>query len=100
MNLDTTVATRVQMYNPMYYILPGYEGYNTSTLAKHWRIRTGITQGDTALTTETNLMLGLENNSTVKDVDFATVWGQAHVEAERTGSSTTNFISWVEGLTD
>src|SRR5574344_395994 len=85
--LDTTVANRVEMYNPMYYILPGYEGYNTSTLAKHWRIRTGITQGDTALTTETNLMLGLENNSTVKDVDFATVWGQAHVEAERTGSS-------------
>ena len=29
------------------------------------------------------------------DVDFATVWGQGHTMAERTGSSTENFIAWV-----
>ena len=33
----------------------------------------------------------------VEDVDFATVWGQGHTMAERTGSSTENFIAWVNG---
>ncbi|MDO4297788.1 MAG: hypothetical protein Q4C59_04820 [Lachnospiraceae bacterium] len=28
-------------------------------------------------------------------VDFETVWGQGHVEAERTGDSASNFIAWV-----
>ena len=42
-----------------------------------------------------NLALALQNNSNVKSVDFTTVWGQGHTTAERTGSSTTNFISWV-----
>lgn len=37
-----------------------------------WRIRTGINQGDTALNTEVNLALALENYGT--DVDFETVW--------------------------
>jgi hypothetical protein len=32
----------------------------------------------------------------IKNIDFAAVWGQAHVMAERTGDATTNFISWVE----
>lgn len=40
-----------------------------------------------------NLALALEAYGA--DVDFETVWGQAHVEAERTGDSTTNFIAWV-----
>ncbi|MDE7156837.1 MAG: esterase, partial [Lachnospiraceae bacterium] len=71
------------------------EGYRTSTPAKHWRIRTGIAQSDTSLTTEVNLALALQNYDGVESVDFATVWGQQHVKAERTGNSTTNFIAWV-----
>ncbi|MBQ2428313.1 MAG: hypothetical protein II498_07125 [Ruminococcus sp.] len=31
----------------------------------------------------------------VKYVDFDTVLGQGHTEAERTGNSTENFIAWV-----
>lgn len=88
-----TVDVRLNMYNPMYYLNDYYEGYNTSTVAKYWRIRTGINQGDTALSTEVNLALALEEYGA--DVDFETVWGQGHVEAERTGNSTENFISWV-----
>lgn len=87
------VAARVNMYNPMYYLEDYYEGYQTSNVAQYWRIRTGINQGDTALTTEINLALALENYGA--DVDFETVWGQGHVEAERTGSSTENFIAWI-----
>ena len=90
-----TAEQRVNMYTPLYYLLESSEGYGTSTVAKYWRIRTGIAQSDTALTTEVNLALALENYDSVESVDFATVWGQQHTEAERTGSSTENFIEWV-----
>ena len=88
-----TVDYRLNMYNPMYYLSDYYEGYQTSDVAQFWRVRTGINQGDTALNTEVNLALALENYGA--DVDFETVWGQGHVEAERTGSSAENFINWV-----
>lgn len=86
---------RQNMYNPMYYLSDYYEGYQTSNVASHWRIHTGIEQGDTALTVETNLALALKNYSGVEDVEFETVWGQGHTKAERTGDSTENFIKWV-----
>jgi hypothetical protein len=64
--------------------------------APHWRIRTGIEQGDTASATEINLALALQQAAGVESVDFETVWGQGHTTAERTGDSTSNFISWVQ----
>jgi hypothetical protein len=91
--LGNTVDERVNMYNPMYYLSEYYEGYQTSNVAQYWRIRTGIAQGDTALSTEINLTLALENYG--RDVDFETVWGAGHTMAERTGNSTENFIAWV-----
>ncbi len=94
-SLDNDTYYRQNMYNPMYYISDYYDGYETSTVATYWRIRTGITQGDTALTVETNLALALEQYDSVESVDFATVWNQGHTTAERTGDSTTNFIEWV-----
>lgn len=87
--------TRQNMYNPMYFLSDYYEGCGSSHVASHWRIHTGITQGDTALTVEMNLALALQQNSCVDDVEFQTVWGQGHTMAERTGSSETNFIAWV-----
>ena len=84
------------MYNPIYYLSSYYKGAGTSPVAPYWRIRTGIDQGDTALTVETNLTLALQSLSSVKSVDFATVWGMGHTMAERTGSASANFISWVE----
>lgn len=92
-SLGVSVTDRVNMYNPLYYLSSYYEGYQTARVASHWRIRTGINQSDTALTTEVNLALALENYGA--DVDFETVWGQGHVEAERMGNSTENFIAWV-----
>lgn len=91
--LGNTVDYRVNMYNPMYYLSDYYEGYQTSNVAQYWRIRTGIAQGDTALSTEMNLTLALENYG--RQVDFETVWGAGHTMAERTGNSTENFINWV-----
>ena len=88
------VQTRVDMYNPMYFLSDHYDGDGTSTVAPHWRIRTGIMQGDTASTVEMNLALALANKG-IDDVDFATVWGLGHTMAERTGDATENFITWV-----
>ena len=85
---------RQNMYNPMYYLTDYYDGYKTSNVATNWRIRSGITQGDTALVTEMNLALALENYDDT-NVDFETIWNQGHTQAERTGDSTTNFISWI-----
>ncbi len=90
-----TAGQRLDMYTPLYYLLESSDGFGTSTAAKYWRIRTGIAQSDTAVTTEVNLALALENYDGVESIDFATVWGQQHTEAERTGSSTENFINWV-----
>lgn len=98
--LGKTIAERQDLYNPMFYLTSAYSGYQTSKLAPHWRIRSGLSQGDTALTVETNLALALENqaNGAVKSVDFATVWGQGHATAERTGHASANFIQWVQEI--
>ncbi|MGX1541068.1 esterase [Streptomyces adustus] len=92
------MAWRAAAYNPLYFLSPAFDGYRRSRPARHWRIRTGIMQGDTANTTEINIALALRNYG-IHDVDFATVWGQGHTQAERTGDSTTNFISWVASIT-
>ncbi len=89
----TSVTDRVNMYTPLFYLSEYYDGYHTSNVASYWRIRSGINQSGTALSTEVNLALALENYGV--DADFETVWGQAHVEAERVGDSTENFIAWV-----
>lgn len=93
--VGNTVDVRLNMYTPLYYLCEYYDGYQSASIAQFWRIRTGINQGDTALCTEANLALALENYSDDIQVDFETVWGQGHTEAERTGSSTENFIAWV-----
>ena len=92
---SNTVDVRLNMYTPLYYLLETSDGYRTSNVAKYWRIRTGIAQGDCALSTEMNLALALQNYEGVKTVDFETIWGAGHTQAERTGSSTDNFIAWV-----
>ena len=94
--LHVDTLTHQLMYDPMTFILVPAGEKKPSTLAKHWRIHTGISQGDTALTTEVNLALALKQRKDVEDVDFATVWEKKHTMAERTGSSTENFIQWVK----
>ncbi len=97
--LHTPSLVRQLMYDPMTFILVGEGEKKPSTLAKHWRIHTGISQGDTSLNTEMNLALALKQRKDVEDVDFTTVWNKKHTLAERTGSSTDNFIDWVKEVT-
>ena len=90
-----TVDTRVAMYNPMYYMCSYYDGYQTANVARYWRIRTGIDQGDTSVCTEADLALAAADYSSDNSVYFATVWGLKHTTAERSGDYVANFISWV-----
>ena len=91
--LGHTVDYRLNMYSPLYYLLSSSEGYGTSSVAKYFRINTGLWQSDTAVNTEANLVLALQNYGS--EVDYSFVWGQEHTTAERDGDSTTNFIEWV-----
>lgn len=93
--VGNTVDTRMNMYNPLYYIMPYYSGYKTSKTAKFFRIRSGLSQSDTALTTEVNLALALKRYCGEKNVDFETVWAMKHVKAERRGTPEANLIKWV-----
>ncbi len=88
-----TVEYRLNMYSPLYYLLSGSEGYQSSNVAKYFRINTGLWQSDTAVNTEANLVLTLQNYGS--NVDYSFVWGQEHTMAERSGDSTNNFIEWV-----
>ena len=55
-SVGTDMATRVSMYDPLYYLTQDSRGRGTSTIAPAWRIRTGITPGDTASTGEENFI--------------------------------------------
>ena len=98
-SLGKTVEERVNMYNPMYYLIDYYDGYKKSDVADYFRINTGINQGDTANVVEMNLYLALLNYG--KNATFTTVWEQKHIKAERNGGESvaeSNFISWVAGI--
>ena len=90
-----TIENRSNMYNPLYYVSPYYDGVGSSQLAKYWRINAGIEQTDTSFTVETNLALALMQIGDVESVEFNEVWGQGHTQAERSGSANGNFINWV-----
>ncbi len=99
--VNRTVQERVMMYTPLYFLIDNSTYYSgggngSSNVAPYWRIRSGINQGDAALNTEINLALALQNYSGVKSVDFETIWGQGHTQAEDNGNADTNFIEWVE----
>ena len=43
-----------------------------------------------------SITTSLDNFLAVVTPDFATVWGQGHTMAERTGDATANFIAWIK----
>lgn len=95
--MGSSVQDRLNMYTPLYFIMPSSEGYRTSKVAPFWRIRSGINQTETALTTEINLALALANYPTVSRVDFKTVWNRGFGQIEENSKDgETEFIHWVD----
>lgn len=70
-SVGNTVAERLFLFSPLSYLLPANGAYGTANVAEHWRIRSGIFQGDTPVTSELNLALALQMYGA--DVDFETV---------------------------
>lgn len=92
--LGNGAEIRVNAYDPLYFLAPANAGFRTAKVARHWRIRTGIFQGDAAVSTELLLAIALKSYGGL-DVDFADVWNLRHVKAERAGTPDENFIAWV-----
>ena len=92
---NNTIQTRFDMYNSMYYLCDYYNGSGSSDVAKYWRINTGIEQADTSQCVDVNLYLAVLSKVGSDNIEFSTVWGSGHTQAERTGNSTSNFINWV-----
>lgn len=92
---NNSLETRMNMYNPLYYLSDYYDGAGSSDVAQFWRIHSGIEQGDTAQCVELNLYLAVLGKVGHDNVEFATLWEQGHTRAEISGGSTMNFINWV-----
>lgn len=95
--MGNDTATRVNMYNPLYYINSYYDGNGTTKVAKEWRIRSGINQGDTSLCTEVNLALALSQAGC--NVDFLELWGLGNEKYELGSfgdSSEQNTLDWMD----
>lgn len=94
-SLDSAMATRVNMMNPLYWLSGAYEGYGQAGVAAHWRINEGVFDTRVSPCTSLNLALALSKYDGVADVSYTPVWGQGHMLAERSGSAVKNLIDWV-----
>ena len=84
---DTALTERRAMINPMHFI-----GDTQSHVAKHFRIRVGAQDADTAFTI--SMALALKVAETGCDVDYALVWDRPHCEADYPGE----VCDWIEAL--
>ena len=93
--LETSMATRVDMMNPLFWLSGHYAGYGQASVAPHWRVNEGLFDTEVPLGSAANVVFALRKYDGVADVAYTPVWGQGHVLAERSGSATSNLISWV-----
>ncbi len=93
--LKTDISTRMNMFNPLYFLSGHYEGYGSAKVASHWRINSGLFQTDTSLCTEMNLALALGHYDGIASVSFTPVWGQGHTLAEVSGTAEENLLAWI-----
>lgn len=94
-SLETDMASRVEMMDPLMWLSGHYEAYGQSSVAPYWRVNEGLFDTDTSLTTAANIVFALRKYDGVESVEHTPVWGQGHVLAERSGSATSNLIDWV-----
>lgn len=93
--LETDMAARVSLMEPLTWLSGHYEAYGQSTVAPHWRVNEGLFDTDVSLCTAANLVLALRKYDGVTDVEHTPVWGRGHVLAERSGAPAANLLDWV-----
>ncbi|MEU9575864.1 subtype B tannase [Streptomyces chilikensis] len=87
--VDSDIPEKLQLMNPMFHLL---EKRNPNR-SKHWWIRLGASDTDTALTVAANLAMAAE--SLGDDVNHAYYWDKGHATNEDPG----DFIKWVARVT-
>ena len=85
---DAALAERVFLINPMNFIGTKEQ----SAQAKHYRIRVGASDADTAFTVSMTLAVKLANAG--YPVDYALVWDQPHSEADYPGE----VLQWIDAI--
>lgn len=88
---------RANLYNPLYYLLSSYDGYNSTTVAPYWYIRNGLFQNKDVLTTAVNLTLALSNYKGVKPVNYQAVWGMGDID-DLSEQNRNEFINWITNM--
>ena len=86
---DQSLAHKLHLFNPMNYIGPPAK----STYAKHFRIRVGGKDADTATTISMALALKLQKYH-CGTVDYAIVWDQPHCDADYPGE----ICDWIRSI--
>ena len=94
-SLETAMETRVDMFNPLFFLSGSQKGFGTATVAPYWRINSGVFQTDTSLCTEANLAVALGTYEGVEDVSYNPIWGRGHELCEIGGSSEDKLIEWI-----
>ena len=85
---DAALAERVFLLNPMNFIGTAEK----IVQAKHYRIRVGASDADTAFTVSMILAVKLANAG--YPVDYALVWDQPHSEADYPGEA----LEWIDAI--
>jgi hypothetical protein len=89
-DISSSQQTRVDMMNPMYYIMNALSGGDSTGIAKYWYIRDGTIATDTSAYIIVNLATAAENLRGTSNVNAWEDWGQGHnVNADPSG-----FSSW------
>lgn len=86
---DEALAQRVRLINPFTFIDAKAQNHQ----AKHYRIRVGASDADTALSVSMTLALKLEN-AQCGTVDYAMVWDKPHCEADYPGE----VCGWIDSI--
>ncbi|CAL9662160.1 hypothetical protein SUDANB108_07064 [Streptomyces sp. enrichment culture] len=87
--VDSDIPEKLKLMNPMFHLL---EERNPNR-SRHWWIRLGTSDTDTALTVAANLAMAADNLG--DDVDHAYYWDKGHATNEDPG----DFIKWVAKVT-
>ncbi|MFD7474460.1 subtype B tannase [Streptomyces sp. NPDC059837] len=87
--LDSDIPAKLHLMNPMFHLVDQANGNRS----KHWWIRLGTKDSDTALTVAGNLAARLKNLG--DDVDTSYYWDAGHGADEDPG----DFIEWIATVT-
>ncbi|MDT7847271.1 subtype B tannase [Streptomyces justiciae] len=86
--VDSDIPAKLHLMNPMHYIVDE----PNSQRAKHWWIRLGTKDTDTALTVSANLATALDNLG--DDVNYLFYWDQGHGANIDLG----DFVAWIADI--